>query len=737
MKTRSLIIVESPTKAKTLSKFLGRDYVIKASMGHIRDLPKKEIGVDVEKDFKPKYVVDRTKSKIIKALKEAAEKSDIIYLAPDHDREGEAIAWHLNEVLKKATADKEVYRIVFNEITKKAVAEALEHPGSIDMEKVDAQQARRVLDRLVGYIMSPLLWRVISKGLSAGRVQSVALRLICEREEEILKFIQKEYWSIEADFSKNSYPPFHAIMTKWQGKKIELNTKLDSDNILEKIKDSSYAISDKKVSNRKVQPLAPFITSSLQQEAARILNFSAKRTMITAQQLYEGVVVNGDSTALISYMRTDSLRLSQEAVESSRSCIKQRFGQDYLNPEVKVFKNKSTAQDAHEAIRPTDMMRTPETLEAYLKPDQFKLYSLIWDRTIATQMKPAAVQTINLEITGGEATFKASGGTITFKGFLLAYKHLNLNLGEDIDAAYSAKDSLEISDLAGKQHFTKPPARYSEASLIKELESKGIGRPSTYASITSTIQDRKYVILQEKRFHPTDLGKTVNTFLVAYFTELFNVEFTRNLEDELDFIAEGKGKWQTLVGSYYQKIDTLIKGLDIKKAKTSLTEKTDIKCNKCGSDMLIKWSSRGQFLACSNYPTCSNIQNFSRSEDGKIEIEKPEILEEKCPLDDAPLVVKNSRYGKFIGCSNYPQCKFTKQITTGIECPECHKGEIIEKNYKGKIFYNCSNYPECKFRSYNKPKGIKCPNCDDGYIEEVLQKDGSVALKCPKCKNEV
>lgn len=735
---KGLVIVESPTKARTLSKFLGKDYTIKASMGHIRDLPKKNLGIKVEDGFKPIYQVDRTKQKVIKELKDSASKSDAIYLASDHDREGEAIAWHLIYVLRDVTSDKEIYRITFNEITRSAVLKAIENPGNIDQNKVDAQQARRLLDRLVGYKISPLLWKVITTRLSAGRVQSVALRLICEREEEILSFKEREYWTIEADFFKGQLEPFHSILQKWQGKKVELSKESDTHAIINALKSAEYRIADKTSSSRKVHPLPPFITSTLQQDASRILNFSSKRTMSVAQQLYEGVDIKGDSTALISYMRTDSLRLSQESIQSTRKLIEERFGTDKLNPTVKVFKNKSSAQDAHEAIRPTDINRIPESLKEYLKPEQLKLYTLIWERTVATQMIPVEIDTVALFIEAGEGLFKSTGSVIRKQGFLEVYKHLNLKLGEKIDQEYQKEDLLDAKTIEGIQHFTKPPARYTEAALIKELESKGIGRPSTYSSITSTILDRKYVSLNEKKFFPTDLGMTVNRFLVSNFDSLFNVKFTKILEDGLDHIAEGDMKWQSLLETYYNRIEELIDKTDVSKSKKDLQEETDILCDKCGSPMIVKWGPKGQFLACSAFPKCRNIKNFQRSENGDIELEKPVETDEKCPEDGAPLVVKQGRYGKFLGCSNYPKCKFTKKLTLGIRCPECKKGEITENlSKKGRTYYSCSNYPECKFRSYNKPVNTRCPSCGNEYVEEVSSSGSGKKLRCPKCKKEI
>ncbi len=734
---KGLVIVESPTKAKTLGKFLGRDYVIKASMGHIRDLPKNNLGIKIENGFQPQYTIDRSKQKVIKDLKNSAASSDAVYLASDHDREGEAIAWHLMYVLREVAGDKDIYRITFNEITKKAVLQSLENPGKIDRHKVDAQQARRLLDRLVGYKISPLLWKVITTRLSAGRVQSVALRLICEREAEISAFKEKEYWTIEADFYRNELPPFHSILQKWQGKKVELPDKKSAGQLIDKLQGADYKIIEKKSSSRRVQPLPPFITSTLQQEASRILNFSSKRTMNVAQQLYEGVEINGDSIALISYMRTDSLRLSQESLTTTRELIKERFGKDKLHPKVRTYKNKSSSQDAHEAIRPTDIKRTPESLKSYLKPEQLRLYTLIWERTVATQMIPVELETVNIMIQAGEGLFKTSGSVINERGFLDVYRHLNLKLGETIHHEYRKDDVLQSKDLQGVQHFTKPPARYTEATLIKELESEGIGRPSTYASITSTIIERKYVILKEKKFFPTELGMVVNRFLISHFDKLFNVKFTKTLEDGLDSIAEGEMDWQNLLETYYSKISQLIEKTDIKQSKQELQEKTDLVCEKCGSPMIVKWGQKGQFLACSAFPKCKNTKNFQRAQGGEIKIEEPLETDEKCPEDGAPLIVKQGRFGKFLGCSNYPKCKFTKKITLGIKCPACKEGEITENlSKKGRKYYSCSKYPECKFRTYNKPVTGECPACGNKYLEEISKSGSEKNIRCPECKKQ-
>ncbi|MDZ4121878.1 MAG: type I DNA topoisomerase, partial [Candidatus Cloacimonadaceae bacterium] len=527
---KGLIIVESPAKASTISKFLDNQYIVKASMGHVRDLPKNELGVDVQKNFNPKYVLDPSKSKLIAELKDAVKKVDAVYLASDHDREGEAIAWHLYKVLEKELKDKKLYRIVFNEITAKAIRDSINNPEQIDNAKVDAQQARRVLDRIVGYQVSPLLWKIIAKDLSAGRVQSVALRLICEREDEITAFVPKEYWRLEANFWKQPLAPFKASLEKWNGKKIELENESQALEIVEAIKNQQATITDLKRSQRTVEPPAPFITSTLQQEASKLIGFQAQKTMSVAQQLYEGIDLGGEHTGLITYMRTDSARISTEATESCRNLVKERYGKDLLCATPRVYKNKSSAQDAHEAIRPTDPFKTPESLATVLSKDQLRLYTLIWQRFVATQMNGVKVQQSSVKIGLGLAEFAASGSIILEEGFLKAYPHVNIPPGEKIDPAYAVNDELLYKNLLHSQHFTSPPSRFTEASLIKELEAKGIGRPSTYAAIITTIRQRKYVLMEKKAFVPTPLGFSVFRFLLERFDEVFNVKFTAQME---------------------------------------------------------------------------------------------------------------------------------------------------------------------------------------------------------------
>ena len=735
---KNLIIVESPAKAKTIGKFLENKFIIRASNGHIRDLPQKSFGVDPNDDFKAKYVVDPAKKKIIKELKQIAQDADSIYLASDHDREGEAIAWHLTEVLKKEIKDKKVHRIIFNEITKNAIKKAMENPGKIDQKKVDSQQARRILDRIVGYNISPVLWKIIAKNLSAGRVQSVALRIICEREEDINKFKPIESWNVYAMLYKDDLPEFKASLKKWMDKKPDFKTEKEAKVILDAIKKDEYIIESIKKSVKTINPGPPYITSTLQQDAARILNFSAKKTMMVAQQLYEGIELDKGSVGLITYMRTDSLRVSSEAVNNSRKLISERFGENSLNVKPRYFKNKNSAQDAHEAIRTTNCFNTPESLKQYLTKDQINLYTMIWQKFIATQMLPVKMNNKELIIKIGDAVFSANGSSIENKGFLEVFPHTKVILGEKIDNGYKEKDILKSKGTSSKQNFTKPPARYTEALLIKELESKGIGRPSTYAAITNTIRQRKYVLLQTKRFHPTELGLTVNKFLVSNFNEFFNVEFTAAMEDSLDKVMYGEVEWHNLLKQYYESLNTLISEVDFKKAKKNVVEETNIKCDKCGSSMILKWGRNGQFLACSNFPECKNIKNFTKNENGEIAILKPETLDKKCPKCGSDLILKDGRFGKFIACSNFPKCKHTEPFTIGIKCPECEDGQITEKkNKNGRYFYSCTNYPECKFITNNQPVAITCPECGNHYMEEKKTKDKGEFKECPKCKTKV
>ena len=736
---KGLIIVESPAKASTISKFLHNQYIVKASFGHIRDLPKTSLGIDVDKNFQPKYVLDKSKSKILGELRDAIAKVDAIYLASDNDREGEAIAWHLSQAFEKELKTKKIYRIVFNEITSKAITKAIQSPGEIDISKVDAQQARRVLDRLVGYGVSPMLWRVIEKGLSAGRVQSVALRLICERESEITDFVPKEYWHIEADFWKDSLAPFHAVMEKWNDQKLEISTGKEAEHYVSQLAEHKALISQIKRGTRQVQPPPPFITSTLQQEASKLLNMQSSRTMVIAQQLYEGINLGGEHTGLITYMRTDSVRIADEAIADCRDLIKDRFGSSELSSKPRIYNPKGAAQDAHEAIRPTSAFRTPESVAGHLDKDQLRLYTLIWQRFIATQMKALKLATTSLKIELGPAGFAASGSKISEEGFYKVYPHIMLIAGEQIDPGYQDNDALEHSDLVQTQLFTSPTPRFTEASLIKELETRGIGRPSTYAAIISTIKNRKYVQMEKKSFLPTNLGMDVNGFLVAKFEKLFNVRFTAEMEERLDKVETDKLVWHELVEEYYKQLQSLLGDVDVKKEKSNFVVETDIECDLCHEGkMVIKRARGGEFLACSRFPACKNSKSFSRDKDGKIVIYQPKMLEEKCPVCSSPLMKRKGRYGEFTACSNYPKCKYIKPNTIGIKCPGCGVGDVIKrKNKRGNLFYSCSTYPKCEWISNDKPVDVVCPKCGNPYMLQKTSKADGEHLVCPKCSTKL
>jgi len=704
---KSLVIVESPTKAKTITKFLGKDFKVESSFGHVRDLPQKKLGVDVENNFEPVYEIPAKAKKQVNKLKELAQKADSVILAPDEDREGEAIAWHLTKALN--LKGKKVERITFHEITKSAIEKALENPREIDMNLVDAQQARRILDRLVGYKLSPFLWKKVARGLSAGRVQSVAVRLVCDKEKEIQAFKQEEYWSIEAQLEKDKQD-FTAQLIKDQDKavkKLDIKNEEQAQKILNDLNNSLYEVIDIEKKEVKKQPPTPFTTSTLQQEASRKLGYSAKQTMMLAQRLYEGIELGPQgSVGLITYMRTDSLNLSTYSLDNIRGYINNELGKDYLPDQARFYKTKSKgAQEAHEAIRPTDVNNTPEKIKQYLDPKQYKIYKLIWERTLACQMNPAIMDSTRIDIKAGNYTFRATGSTIKFHGFLKIY---TTSVKENFLPTVELKDKLNLLKLTKNQHFTQPPARYSEASLIKALEEYGIGRPSTYAPTLSTIQERNYVIKNEdKKLQPTEVGLLVNNLLVEHFPKIVDYNFTAKMEEDLDEIAEGKKEWQPVIEDFY---DPFIDNLKLKEKeldKKSLTEeKTDVKCEKCGSPMVIKMGRFGKFLACSNYPECKNTSPLMMTKEEMA----AEETDEKCPECGNPLVVKMGRFGKFLACSNYPECKFTKQIKkgTGITCPECKEGEIvIKKTKRGKIFWACDRYPACNYATWENPKQAK------------------------------
>jgi DNA topoisomerase-1 len=731
---KSLLIVESPAKARTLGKFLGKNFVIKASVGHVKDLPKKELGVDVEKNFEPKYVVIEGKAKILRELKKAAKNAERILLAPDPDREGEAIAWHIAEELN-SDSDK-VFRVVFNEITEKAVTEAVKKPRKIDINLVNAQQARRVLDRLVGYKLSPLLWRKVQRGLSAGRVQSVALRFVVDREREINAFKSKEYWSVTAEIEGKEPPPFNARLFRINDQKVDITNESEAKNIVETVSGKTFAVENIEKKKRKRFPAPPFITSTLQQEASRKLRFFAKKTMLIAQQLYEGLDLGTEgSIGLITYMRTDSVRVATEAQKEAKDFISGKFGADYAPPKHHVYKSKKTAQEAHEAVRPTSVFRTPESIKGYLTKDQYQLYSLIWNRFLASQMSVALFDQTSVDIKAEKCIFRATGTVVKFPGFMSLYTEGvdEATEEEGLLPALKEGDVLKTISILPKQHFTQPPARYTEATLVKDLEAKGIGRPSTYAAIISTIQQRKYAEKTDGRFKPSELGVVVTDLLIEKFPELMDAGFTAKMENNLDKIEGAVYKWVKVVKDFYVPFDRELKGALESLGRVKPEDiPTDEKCEKCGKPMIIKWGRHGRFMACSGFPECKNAKPLEQqgTEPGtqSTDIEQ---TDEKCGKCGAPMVLKSGRFGKFLACSEYPKCKTTKPVGTGVKCPE-DGGEIVERRTKrGKIFFSCSNYPKCKFATWYKPVGKNCPDCGADFLVEKRTKKGEF-MECIK-----
>jgi DNA topoisomerase-1 len=743
----SLLIVESPSKAKTLKKYLGKDFEILASYGHVRDLVPKQGAVDTEHDFKMKYQLIERNAKHVDAIAKAVKLADNIYLATDPDREGEAIAWHLAEILKskKLLAKKNVKRVVFHEITQSAVLAAVANPRDILMPLVNAQQARRALDYLVGFNLSPLLWRKIRRGLSAGRVQSPALRLICEREIEIEAFKTQEYWSIHFDSHKGKQK-FSAKLFQYKGEKLNqfsVGTEAAQADIVEYLKKSgndkaTVVQVDKKRKQR--QASAPFTTSTLQQEAVRKLGFTTDRAMRVAQQLYEGMDTGGGAVGLITYMRTDSVILANEAVAEIRDYISAKFDPDYLPKAPVQYKNKSkNAQEAHEAIRPTSILRTPDDVRASLTADQAKLYEMIWKRALACQMSPAKFDTVSLDLTvADEGTlFRASGQTLVFPGFIAVYLEGADDQEEEGESKLppmQAGDQLPLDKLYGDQHFTQPPPRYTEASLVKDLEEHGIGRPSTYASIISTLQAREYVNLDKKRFFPTDVGSVVNKFLTEHFTRYVDYDFTAKLEDQLDIISTGEKEWIPVLADFWKGFSQQIEEKKNIERKDLTHEQLDEACPKCGKPLSVRLGKRGKFVGCSAYPEC----DFTRSMDGEVKPDEPVVVEGRlCPKCDSPLHVKSGAYGKFIGCSAYPKCKFLEPLEkpkdTGVICPECKKGSLIERKSRyGKLFYSCNTYPDCKYAVWNPPVAEPCPKCGWPVLTIKTTKRRGTEKVCPQ-----
>ena len=800
---KALVVVESPAKAKTIGKYLGRNYVVKASVGHIKDLPKSKLGVDVEDGFTPQYAVIPGKTKVVKELKAAARDIRDIYLAADPDREGEAICQHLYEEL--AGKSKNVYRVLFHEITKPAIEEAFKNPGRINSNKVDAQLTRRILDRLVGYKLSPLLWEKVRRGLSAGRVQTVALRLIVDREREIRAFRSEEYWTLDARLLGKTPPEFIARAIRFDGKKWAVSDQKTSDGIIGELNGERFIVESIRRREKKKYPTPPFITSKLQQDAARRLNFSVKRTMSLAQRLYEGIDVGEEgSVGLITYMRTDSTRVSESALTEVRALIRSEFGENYLPKHPIYYKSGKAAQEAHEAIRPTSVERTPESLKNVLDHELWKLYALIWTRFVASQMNPAVFDHTEVNIKAARTEFRATGSILKFAGFQTVYQETKAE-----DSPNARKDSqqdeelilpdlregeeLALQALLPAQHFTQPPQRYNEAGLVKALESRGIGRPSTYASILSTIQDREYVDKSEGKFRPTETGELVLDLLVESFKELFDYEYTARMEDDLDRIESGREAWKKAIGAFYELLDDRLKTAkkEMRNVKTEAVETNEV-CDKCGSRMLIKWGKFGRFMACSNYPDCKNTKQISPDEGvavatdanntsegarqeeiacdkcGRTMVLKrgrfgefmacsgyPECkntkkivksaenlavkqdipLDENCPVCGEKMVIKHGRFGEFTACSKYPGCKYIKLKTTGVRCPkEGCAGEIVErKSQRGKVFFGCSAYPGCDFVLWNRPVPDPCPQCGAAFtVTKTTKRFGTVR----SCNNE-
>jgi DNA topoisomerase-1 len=725
---KNLVIVESPSKAKTIAKFLGKNYKVKASVGHLRDLPKSKLGIEVEDDFNPNYITIRGKGDIIKELKKEAKKADKIYLATDPDREGEAISWHLAEILKLDPKDN--IRIVFNEITKNAVTNAKKNPRCINQDLVDAQQARRILDRLVGYKISPLLWRKIEKGLSAGRVQSVAVKLIYDREKEIENFVPEEYWTIDGEFGekKTLEAKFAGELKGSRVRKITINNKEESDKLLEILRSTEYGVIEK-ITNKKTKksPSPPFTTSSLQQDANRQLNFSTKKTMMIAQQLYEGVEIEDQGTSgLITYIRTDSFRISDEAKQEAAEYLEDSYGKDYVNiSRVFKTKKKNDIQDAHEAIRPSTVYNHPDRIKESLTNDQYKLYRLIWKRFLASCMESAEFENLTILINVEGYAFRYSGKKKLFDGYMKV-----LPSKDKIDEFPKLEEGtdIKIKKILEKQNFTNPPARFNEASLVKTMEELGIGRPSTYAPTVSTILNRGYVVKNEGVFNITEIGGIVTELLIEHFSSIINDKFTADLENKLDEVESGNIIWQKVIEGFYTEFEKALIEADKNIEKIEIVEEvTNIDCEKCGSKMVVKKGRFGKFLACPNYPECKNTMPYDA------ETGEAKVSDVDCDKCGARMVIKKGRFGEFLACPNYPECKNTKQIekTIDVKCPKCG-GDILEKRTKkGRKFFGCSNYPECDFTAWNEPVNEKCPTCGGLQVKKKT-KDGEVLV----CTND-
>ncbi len=728
---KSLVIVESDAKSKTINKFLGKEYDVRASVGHIKNLPKNRLGVDIENNFSPEWITIRGKGKILTMLKKAASLSDKVYIATDPDREGEAIAYHLSNEIKKY--NNNIFRVLFYEITDKAVRDAIKNPISVDQSKVEAQKARRVLDRIVGYKISPFLWKTIYRGLSAGRVQSVALRIICQREDEIISFKPEEYWSIDAIFKTRRNDVFSSKLIKINDESINISDEKSVEKYVDDIKKQVFTISNITTKQVKRRPYPPYTTSTFQQDAALRCKMSTKKIMMIAQQLYEGIDLSEGRTGLITYMRTDSTRLSSIAVTEVREFIANNYGTEYVPDKPVFYKTKRKVQDAHEAIRPTSIKRTPKSIASHLTPDQLKIYTLIWQRFTACQMGPAELLRTIIDVKGGKYLFRTTGSVVKFRGFMLVY-----NVTKEIDSetylpeGLKKEESLSLYKLNPQQHFTKPPSRYTESSLVKKLDNLGIGRPSTYALTISNLLSRKYIRQERRTLYATELGIDVSSILISQFPDIFNINFTALMEKELDQIESGDKNHIHVLNDFYQPFtQSLERALsqqeDIKK---SLQEKIDENCPECGKELIVKWGRNGKFVGCTGYPECT----FTKP------LEEEDITtDEICEICGAPMQKKVGKFGRFLACSNYPKCKFTKPFSLGITCPEKEcGGEIVErKTRKGKIFYGCSHYPKCTFALWNKPVSQLCLKCGYPLLEIRHSKTQGIFKRCPNCKNIV
>ncbi len=782
---KAMVIVESPAKARTIERYLGDDYRVRACAGHIKDLPRNRLGVDIKQDFAPSYEIITGKEKIVKELKKEAKKLTDIYLAADPDREGEAICQHLAEELSD-NENRRIYRVLFNEITKNAILNAFKNPAVIDQSKVEAQQARRILDRLVGYKVSPILWRKVRKGLSAGRVQTVALRMIVEREKEIRAFKAVEYWNFTAHLRAQNPPPLQAKAVKYKGKKFKVSNQEEADRLSKELEGVDFLVSGVKEKEKKRNPVPPFITSKLQQEASRRLRFTAKKTMRLAQRLYEGIDMGKEgSVGLITYMRTDSTRVAGTALTEVREYVEKTYGQGYLPSKAVVYRSKKGAQDAHEAIRPTSVLLTSDRVKTHLGQDEFRLYELIWKRFVASQMNPALFDQTEIEIKAGNTEFKAVGTVMKFDGFLKIYQEgsddSNKEAGQDVLPKVAGEEKLLVEKIVPEQKFTQPPPRYTEATLVKALEEKGIGRPSTYAQILSVNVDREYVKKEQGRFVPSETGEVVIELLIEHFGEIFGYDYTAKLEQDLDEIESGREHWVHALREFYSGFSKELQ--QARKEMKNLKKEeipTGVQCEKCGSEMVIRWGRFGRFMACKNYPECKNTRELEKetsAKDQEGESQEKEVcekcgqpmvlkkgqygeflacsgypeckntkkvipagktgqaedpLDEECPQCGSKLVQRQGRYGKFVACSNYPECKYIKQETSGVTCPQCREGELIRRrSRRGRSFYGCSSYPECKFLIWQKPVAAECPSCGSPYLLERTSKKEGLTHTCP------